>query len=134
MPIDRGQLKAGIAAMLDGLAIEHPLGHQDAYARRYLMKTKNGASLELMYEQAAKTPANIWVLASHAKAKPASKIKQTASPVTKLYAKIGKRGKPVYGRHSALEKMPVLGMAELVCLRPETLAEAGEILDHLLEV
>lgn len=134
MAVDRHHLKIGICAMLDALAAEHPLGHQDAYARRYLLKTKKGALVELMYEQAAKTPANIWVLASNAKAIAPFKIKQKLSPASKLNSKIGKDGKPLYGRHSAIESMPVLGMADLVCLRPETLAEAGEIFDLLLAV
>ena len=37
MPVDRSHLKTAIVAMLDTLGVEHPLGHQDAYARRYLL-------------------------------------------------------------------------------------------------
>ena len=134
MPIDRSHLKTAIGAMLDALAIEHPIKHQDAYARRYILEAKSGNKLELMYEQSDKTPANIWVLAHHATFPAAPKVKQRQSPATSLYASKGKTGMLLYGRHSALENMPSLGKADLTCLQPETIAEAGTILDHLLEL
>jgi hypothetical protein len=120
--------------MLDSFATEHPLKHQDAYARRYILQTKTGKRLEMMFEQSETSPANIWI-SSHIASGPAlSKIGQKLSPASKLYRNAGTTGNLNYGRHSALEKMPQLGNADLVCLQPQTLAEAGAILDHLLVV
>lgn len=134
MPIDRSHLKAAIAAMLDALAVKHPLGHQDAYARRYILTARSGKRVEVMFEQSPKTPANIWIESRIAGPLTTSGIKQRAAPASVLYARPGKSGSPRYGRHSALENMPDLGKADLVCLQPETLAEAGEIIDRLLAV
>lgn len=36
-----------------------------------------------------------------------------------------------YGRHSALEKMPELGRADLVYFAPKDFTELGVILDYL---
>ncbi|MER8725242.1 hypothetical protein [Mesorhizobium sp. M1027] len=132
MSVDRTYLKSAIAAMLDVLAIEHPLGHQEAYVRRYILTTPSGKRIELMFEQSAKTPANIWLEASVAGSLLRSWTKHRLSPASQLYAKPGKNGDPQYGRHSALETMPALGTADLICMQPKTLAEAGAILDHLL--
>lgn len=56
------------------------------------------------------------------------------SPASKLRSEISKDGKPLYGRHSALEKMPQLGEADPIYFAPTNLAELGEILDQLLTV
>lgn len=118
--------------MLDALAAEHPLGHQNAYARRYILTARSGKRIELMFEQGPKTPANLWIESRIAGPLTISSIKQRPSPASSLYTTPGKTGDPQYGRHSALEKMPILGRADLTCLQPETLAEAGEIIDRLL--
>lgn len=132
MGTDRERLKAGIAGMLDAQADEHALGHQPAYARRYVLKPHLGRSLELMFEQDSDSPVRIWIEESVAGALESSGIKHRKSSKTSLYTKPGKSGTPQYGRHSALEPMPTLGEADLVCLQPQTLAEAGAILDHLI--
>lgn len=134
MPIDRSHLKNAIAAMLDSLAVEHPLGHQDAYARRYILTTRSGKRVEVMFEQSPKTPANLWIEGRIAGSLATGCIKQRPSPASSLYIPPGKSGALQYGRHSALEKMPALGTGDLICLQPETLAEAGEIIDRLLGV
>ncbi|MDO1580963.1 hypothetical protein [Rhizobium oryzicola] len=134
MPVDRSHLKTAMAAILDALAQEHPLGHQDTYARRYILTTRSGMPLELMFEQSPKTPANLWIERRLAGALTTSGIKQRQSLASSLYSVIGKNGDPQYGRHSALEKMPNLGNVDLICLQSETLAEVGRILDQLLAV
>jgi hypothetical protein len=48
--------------------------------------------------------------------------------------KRGKDGEPLYGRHSALQKMPQLGQADLVCFVPNSVAELGQIIDRLRDV
>lgn len=132
MPVDRSHLKTAIAAVLDALAEEHSLRHQDAYARRYILTTRSGKRVELMFEQSPKTPANLWIEGRIAGPLATSGLKQRSSPASSLYITPGKSGALQYGRHSALEKMPALGTADLICLQPETLAEAGTILDHLI--
>jgi len=132
MPVDRSHLKTAIVAMLDALAVEHPLGHQDTYARRYLLTSRSGTCIELMFEQSPDTPANLWIEGEIAGPLTASAIKRRMSRGASLYAVPGKNGKPQYGRHSALENMPLLGAADLICMQPETLSEAGAIIDHLL--
>lgn len=134
MTVDRSHLKATIAAMLDALADEHMLGHQGAYARRFRLATRSGKRIELMFEQSPKTLANLWIEGCIAAALATSGIKQRLSPGSALYTTPGKSGAPQYGRHGALEKMPILSMADLICLQPETLAEAGDIMDRLLAV
>jgi hypothetical protein len=48
-----------------------------------------------------------------------------------LYKTHGRDGKLNYGRHSALEKMPELGGADLVYFAPKDFTELGIILDYL---
>ena len=85
-----------------------------------------------MFEQSPKTRANIWLEAGVAGSLTVSGTKHRLSPASALYAKPGKSGDPQYGRHSALEAMPVPGKADLICMQQETLAEAGAVLDYLL--
>lgn len=132
MTVDRPRLKSAIAAMLDVLAIEHPVGHQEAYARRHILNTRSAKRFELTFEQSLRTPDNIWFEAGVSGSLISSGIKHWLSPASALYTKPGKSGNPQYSRHSALEMMPALGRADLICMQPETLAEAGSILDHLL--
>jgi len=134
MPVDRSHLKSAMAAILDVLAEEHTVGHQDAYARRYILTTRSGRRIELMFEQSPKTPANLWIQSCVAGPLTTSGIKQRESLASSLYSAIGKNGDAHYGRHSALEKMPSLGKTDLICFQPESLAEAGRILDQLLAV
>ncbi len=134
MPVDRNHLKTAIAAMLDALAQEDAVGHQDAYARRYVVTTPTGKRIELMFEQSPGTPVTLWIESRLAGSSATNGIKQRQSLAASLYSAIGKNGDPQYGRHNALEKMPNLGKADLICLQPELLAEAGRILDQLLAV
>jgi hypothetical protein len=131
--LDRPTFKRVIAAMFDSIAEEHPRGHQNVYACRYLLRGSAGRDLEIMFESAPeKTPANIWVLSSVAAPLVRSGVAHKSSPASKLRTTLGKDGKPNYGRHSALETMPQLGDADLVYFSPVTLEEVGRIVDALL--
>lgn len=129
MSTDRATIKLAAVALLDTFGEQHPLKHQDSKARRYILAAPGGAALEVMFEQNPESPPNLWV---HAKA--AGRLRGKPSPAAKLRTKRGKGGELLYGRHSALEKMPQLGDADLICLAPTSLAELGEILDQLLAV
>lgn len=134
MSTDRAMIKSAAVALLDALGREHPLKHQDSKARRYTLAAPGGAPLEIMFQRDPESPPNLWVAARAAGHLIGGPIPQKPSPVSKLRSEIGKDGRPVYGRHSALEKMPLLGEAELICFAPTNLAELGEILDQLLAV
>ncbi|MDP3566415.1 hypothetical protein [Sediminibacterium sp.] len=126
-------MKRVTAAMFDAIAEEHPLKHQNVYARRYVFRCASGSDIEIMFEaDPDKAPPNVWMLASAAAPLLGAPIERKKKPSSELRTKIGKDGKPTYGRHSALEKMPQLGNADLVYFIPETLEEVGRILDALL--
>lgn len=129
MSTDRATIKSAAVALLNALGEEHSLKHQDSKARRYTLAAPGGALLEVMFEQNPESPPNLWV---HAEA--AGHLGGKPSPAAKLWTKRGKGGELLYGRHSALEKMPQLGDADLICLAPTTIGELGEILDQLLAV
>lgn len=129
MSTERAIIKSAAVALLDTLGEEHALKHQDSKARRYTLAVSGGAPLEVMFEQNPESPPNLWV---HARA--AGRLTGKPSPAAKLWTKRGKGGELLYGRHSALEKMPQLGDADLICLAPTTIGELGEILDQLLAV
>lgn len=132
MSTDRTMIKLAAVALLDALGEEHALKHQDSKARRYTVASPGGASLEVMFQRDPERPPNLWVLAKAAGRLVGGPIPQKPSPASKLRSKIGKNGRPDYGRHSALEKMPQLGEADLICFAPTNLAELGQILDQLL--
>lgn len=131
--ISRDQLKQAVAALLDSLALEHPLGHQDSKAARYVLTTSGGAQIELMFEKNAQVPANLWCV-DKAVARLPGGLAGTHSLASGLHAHKNAKGQTLYGRHSSLENMPQLGRADLIRFRLENLSDAGVILDHLLTV
>jgi hypothetical protein len=62
MSADRGLLKRAIVGLLDAVANEHPLGHQESKAARYVLPTRSGALIEIMFERDEKSPPNLWCL------------------------------------------------------------------------
>jgi len=66
MSVDRTTLKAAAVALLDSLATEHPLGHQESKARRYTLQAPGGTPLEIMFEQDEDSSANLWAHATAA--------------------------------------------------------------------
>jgi len=131
---DRGLLKRAIVGLLDVVAEEHPLGHQDSKAARYFLTTRSGATVEIMFEKNETSPPNLWCLDAAAGSSLISELDPSPSPRSDLWTKRGKSGKLLYGRHSALERMPQLGEADLVYFAPKTFQEVGKIIDRLLAV
>lgn len=117
------RLKCDIVSRLGRKAKVHPMGHQGIYANRYVMCSSCGVRIELMFEKDDRflpkkkpPPPNLWVKKDFVQRilqdpPRSSSLIYTESPKSKLYKKIGANGKPAYGRHSALEKMPQLGNA-----------------------
>lgn len=132
--IDRDQIKQSVVVLLDLLAAEHPLGHQDSKAARYLLTTPAGAKIEILFEKNVKSPANLWVLEKAAKGLLSSPLRFKRSPAKTLRTTKNSKGATLYGRHSALEKMPQLGDADLFRFPVETLTDVGTVLDHLLSL
>lgn len=128
--MNRAQLKLDCLAILDARASEHPAGHQGKLAARYLLRCASGA-VELMFEKAPATPANLWgALSDIANLIPKSSFDSKIFPASALYSTKGKNGDPLYGRHSALKVMSKLQNADLVRFRLSTVAELNQILDH----
>jgi predicted helicase len=48
----RAALKSAVLAILDQVALEHPVGHQGKLAARYVLRSQNGERIELMFENA----------------------------------------------------------------------------------
>jgi hypothetical protein len=131
--MERIAFKKAAVALLGSLADTHPLGHQGVKANRYILKRKDGTSLEVMFQKDKDAPPNIWAEERFLSSFLGGSIPCGRSPAASLYSKIGADGKPQYGRHSALEKMPGLGLADLICVAPRNLQELGRILDQLVD-
>lgn len=43
------------------VAVEHPAGHQDKLAARFILRTPSGERIELMFEKGDASSANLWV-------------------------------------------------------------------------
>jgi len=133
MTLARGALKRDILSRLDGLGREHSLGHQGAYASRYSLRSNNGAPVEVLFEKGDKSPANLWVLASQAASLEDGSIPVRRSAAADLYRKPSKNGGHSYGRHSALEPMPILGRADLLCFALRSVDDLDRVIAVLMQ-
>ncbi len=131
--ISRTNLKRAIVARLDGIAEEHRLGHQAAYANRYKMRSHHDAPIELMFEKQPDTEPHLWVLASQVASIPEGSLVAAPYPKADLFKVPAKGGGKQYGRHSALEDMPMLGRADLVRFTLRSMAELEVVLSALLQ-
>jgi hypothetical protein len=134
MTTDRAFLKTAILGLLAAIGEEHSLGHQDSKAGRYTVVSRQGVPIEIMFEKNEEAPPNIWCLERAAGSALIAAQNPRRSPASDLRAKRGKNGEALYGRHSALDKMPQLSDADLVCFTPKTLGEFGQIIDRLQSV
>lgn len=131
---DRQLLKDGAVGLLTAIAEEHPLGHQPGKAARFVLTSRHGVKVEIMFEKDEESPPNLWCLEKAAGPALIARLKPKPSPASKLRTSRGANGKFRYGRHSSLERMDQLGEADLVCFAPEFFAEIGEIIDRLRSV
>src|SRR5208337_120601 len=134
MSSDRSRLKKAIIRLLDTKAEEHELGHQQSKAQRHVLTSRHGAHVEIMFEKNEKTPANFWCLKAAAGSTLIADLNPKPSPASSLRTKLGKDGEPLYGRHSALERMAQLGEADLVCFAVEQFRDAEKIIDRMSNV
>ena len=131
---DRQLLKDGAVALLTAIAEDHPLGHQSSKAARFVLTSRHGVKVEIMFEKNMTSPPNLWCLEKAAGRALIARLKRKLSPASELRTSYGPDGEVQYGRHSSLERMDQLGEADLVCFVPESFAEIGEIVDRLRSV
>lgn len=130
----RDALKAAILQRLAELAVEHPSGHQDKLAARFILRSRGGEAIELMFEMGPATPANLWIHRKFAGPLLASDIEQRESPARILYAVTNGNGKKVYGRHTALLAMRQLADADLVCFKLVAVSEIEAAIGMLRQI
>ena len=134
MTDDRDFLKAAVLAVLDATADEHAERHQASKAARYVLVSRHGVRVEIMFEKNPDSPANLWCLKTAAGSALIAAQRPTLSTASVLWTKRGKDGDLLYGRHSALERMGQLGGADLVCFKLTSMTYFGQIIDHLRDV
>lgn len=134
MTEERQFIKDAAMGLLTAVANEHPLGHQPSKAARFILTSRHGVGVEIMFEKNDRSPSNLWCLEKAAGAALAGKLGPRPSPAGRLRTEIDADGKALYGRHSALERMGQLGDADLMCFAPRSLTELGEIIDRLRSI
>lgn len=132
MSLDRPAFKRAAVALLDAVGAPHAAGHQAGKAARYVLTAPCGAPVEVMFEKDEGSSVNLWKTRAAAGSLLGGEIPYRESPARTLRTKIGKNGKPFYGRHSGLLAMNQLADADLVCFRPASLAELGAVVDQAL--
>lgn len=127
-------LKEAAVGLLAAIAKEHPLGHQPSKAARFVLTSRHGVDVEVMFEKDDGSRPNLWCLEKAAGAALIGKLRPSLKPARLLRASLGSGGKAQYGRHSSLEHMNQLGDADLVCFSLRSVTELGEIIDRLRSV
>lgn len=131
--LSRANLKRAIVNRLDAIAEPHRLGHQDAYANRYVTRSAHDAPVELMFEKDPETEPHLWVLADQVRSIPQDAVLSALYSKDDLYKLPAKNGGKQYGRHSALEKMTWLGKADLVRFTLGSVQDLDLILSVLMQ-
>lgn len=134
MSTDTAFLKCAVLGLLEAVADEHPVGHQQSKAARHLLLSRLGAPVEIMFEKNADSPPNIWCHEKAAGTVLIAAQRPRRYPSSALWIKRGADGELLYGRHSALQNMPQLGEADLVCFTLASVKQVGEIIDRLRNV
>lgn len=129
--MNRDEFKLACLRILNGVAAEHPVGHQGKLAARYLLRKGGGDTVELMFEKGPTSSPNLWLCRQHLDERALEGIDHQLSPAASLYQTVDTAGKSRYGRHSALKPMRQLANADLVCVQLRTLGELERILGRL---
>lgn len=110
----RDMLIAACLALLDQVATEHPAGHQGNLAARYVIRSRSGERIGLMFEKGGKTKPHLWAARAHARELLESDVEFRVYLASSLYQEADIELKPNYGRHSALKPMRDLANVDLV--------------------
>ena len=109
----REELKARCLALLDAAAIEHPAGHSKL-AARYVFRNLDDDRIELMFEKAGNSRANLWLALDRIGDLSTLDVETRIYRASELYRPSEPGGKVVYGRHAALKPMRDLANVDLV--------------------
>lgn len=127
----RAALKRACLDRLDAVAKEHPAGHQDKLAARYVLHSPGGDRISLMFEKHHSTPACLWIEHRFAQALLHLGIPCLEYPVTELYPH-GEGTRRRYGRHAALKAMRDLANTHLVRFEIGNIGEMELLLRGLM--
>lgn len=130
----RAELKAVCLALLDEYAVEHPAGHQGKLAARYVLRSRAGERIGLMFEKHEATPANLWVDRRYASNLLDTGAEVRAYPASALYLPTEPGAKRQYGRHAALKAMRDLAHVDLVRFTIDRPDQLLKVLTHLVFV
>ncbi|WP_304774728.1 hypothetical protein [Cypionkella sp.] len=130
----RQELKSACLAMLDQNAVEHPAGHQGKLAARYVLRSKVGARIGLMFEKSDKTKPLLWVEHRFLRDLVHDDIEFKVYPASSLYQADEPDEKQSYGRHAALKSMRDLAHVDLVRLTTDRVEQLRTFLTHLATV
>ena len=126
--MSRDTLKAAVMQRLTAVAVEHPSGHQNKLAARFIFRATDGERIELMFEKGPTSPPNLWLCERFVQSVDITTISQRRSPGSALYKLKGADGKKIYGRHAGLRPMPQLSDADLVCFQLEDMDDLEKVL------
>lgn len=109
----RDDMKAACIAVLDEAALEHPAGHTGSVGR-YVLRSKVGDRIEILFEKRGKGRSKLWIAQQHAGALLDAGMELRTYPASDIYKSSEDGGHLSYGRHSALKSMRGLANADLV--------------------
>lgn len=128
---DRKALKNSCLELLDSVAVEHPAGHQFKLAARYVIISRAGERIGLMFEKHESVPAQIWLARHFGKGLLGCEIPVREYNAEQLYAISDAEIEPAYGRHAALKSMRDLANVDLLRFTVESRAQLERIVSHL---
>ena len=127
----RRALKDACLAVLDLVAVEHPAGHQSKLAARYVIISRSGERIGLMFEKHESAPAQVWVAHRHAGNLLDGSIPVREYRAAELYTSVEADADPPYGRHAALKAMRDMANTDLLRFTVESRLQLERIVSHL---
>lgn len=132
--MNRDMLIAACLTLLDQIAAEHPAGHQGKLAARYIIRSRSGERIGLMFEKGGRTKPYLWVARSYAPGLIEADIEFRVYLASSLYQAADTELKPLYGRHSALKPMRDLANVDLVRFTIDRVAQMELIKQKLKQI
>lgn len=126
----REELKGRCLAVLDSAAVEHPAGHSKL-AARYVFRNLDDDRIELMFEKAGNSRANLWLAFDRIGDLSTLDVEARVYRASELYQSSEPGGKVVYGRHAALKPMRDLANVDLVRFTIDRVEQLEMILSRL---
>ncbi|MDO9637290.1 MAG: hypothetical protein Q7J44_01970 [Pseudotabrizicola sp.] len=112
--------------------MEHPAGHTGSVGR-YVIRSKNGGRIEILFDTYGKGRAKLWIAQQYAGPLLNAGIEVHAYPASHIYKTTDEGTRLSYGRHSALKSMRDLANADLVRFTIIRVDQLEVILDQLLD-